>query len=114
MAIVEIVTLSVHMVVRVPVIVPRAVSVLVGVIMCVRMHRAVGVPMLVGMGMGMGVLMAVFGTVVMRMDVAVHGAIGMAVFVRMTSRGLSFHPSLAFSATADRAHLSSPRIAELN
>jgi hypothetical protein len=107
---VEIVTLSVHRVVRVLVIVPRAVSVLVGVIVCMRMHRAARVPMLVDMG----VLMAVFVAVVMRMGVAVHGAIGMSVFVRMTSRGLSFHPSLAFSATADRAHLSSPRIAELN
>jgi hypothetical protein len=111
---VEIVTLSVHRVVRVLVIVPRAVSVLVGVIVCMRMHRAVRVPMLVDMGVLMAVFVTVLVNVVMRMGVAVHGAIGMSVFVRMTSRGLSFHPSLAFSATADRAHLSSPRIAELN
>ena len=102
------VTVFVLMAVRALMFVPA--SVLVSVIVHMHVHRAVRVPMFVDMGM----FVTVFLAVVMRMGVAVHGTVGMPVFMRMTSRRLPLHPSLAFSATADRAHLSSPRIAELN
>jgi len=104
------VTVLVLMAARVLMFVPDSVSVLAAVLVHMHVHRAVRVPMFVDMGM----FVTVFLAVVMRMGVAVHGTVGMPVFMRMTSRRLPLHPSLAFSATADRAHLSSPRIAELN
>jgi len=68
-------------------------------------HRAVGMPVHVLVPMLMLMPGTMFVFVHMVVGMAVHRAVGMAMLVFMGAHRPPFHPRLAFSATAYRAHL---------
>ncbi|TVP83056.1 hypothetical protein, partial [Thioalkalivibrio sp.] len=104
MAVLDAVPMTMRMRMLVPVAVRLAVPVFTCMIVDMGMHRAVGmtvhvlVPVLMLMPGTMFVLVHVV------VGVAVHRAVGMAMLVLMGAHRPPFHPRLAFSATAYRAH----------
>ncbi|MCA1788774.1 MAG: hypothetical protein LC667_02635 [Thioalkalivibrio sp.] len=74
------------------------------VVVRMRVHRAVGVTVFMLVPMLMLMPGTVFVLVHMVVGVAVHRAIGMPMLVFMGAHRSPFHPRLAFSTTAHRAH----------
>jgi hypothetical protein len=110
MAVYGAVGMAVGMRVLVQVVVSRTVPMGATMIVVVGVLATVGVPVHVLVRMLMLVSCTVFVLVHMVVGVAVHRAVGVAMLVFMGGHCAPFHPGLAFSATAYRAHLSPPEI----